>query len=190
MPDAWPQMHQRRHPRLDPDEVDLDEMTKAVIMDPRFGDGVFQLSGKWLMDSDEAEFLHVQMLWLLLLQSRSTLQRLEISDSAQLTVAPFNDTATLAEFLAELPVLRHLTLPWPHLEREALLAALPSLEHLKVQDLIVKPNRRILLSRAHIMDTQGCYVMKHYGDGKTAVLTYEPQNCCPLSGDVIWYSSA
>ncbi|KAF9392032.1 hypothetical protein CPC16_003676 [Podila verticillata] len=113
VPDAWPQKHQRRHPRRDPDEVDLDEMTKAVITDPRFGDEVFQLSGRWLTDSDEAEFLHVQMLWLLLLQSRSTLQRLEISDSAQLAVAPFKNTATLAGVLAELPVLRHLTLPWP-----------------------------------------------------------------------------
>ncbi|KAG0027352.1 hypothetical protein BGZ81_005688 [Podila clonocystis] len=54
VPGARPQMHQKHHPRLNPDEADLDEMIKAVVIDPRFGDGAFQLSGKWLTDNDEA----------------------------------------------------------------------------------------------------------------------------------------
>ncbi|KAF9335777.1 hypothetical protein BG006_010667 [Podila minutissima] len=141
---AVPRMRRFKLPAtLDPDEADLDKMIKAVIIDPRFGDGAFQLSGKWLTDNDEAEFLHVQMFWLPLLKNSSTLQRLEISDSVQLTVAPFRDTATLAGVLSELLVLRHLTLPWPNLERGSLIAALPRLERLKMQDLIVKPRKRI-----------------------------------------------
>ncbi|KAG0340323.1 hypothetical protein BG000_000180 [Podila horticola] len=123
-------------------------MIKAVIIDPRFGDGAFQLSGKWLTENDEAEFLHVQMFWLLLLNNSSTLRRLEISDSIQLTVAPIRDAATLAGVLSEFPMLKHSTLP--DLGREALMAALPRLELLRVQDPIVRPRKRIWRSRAFI----------------------------------------
>ncbi|KAF9305147.1 hypothetical protein BGZ74_011241 [Mortierella antarctica] len=156
-------MHQTQHPRLDPDEADLDKMVKAVIVDPRFGDGAFQLSGKWLTDNDEAEFLHVQMFWLLLLKNSSTFQRVEISDSVQLTVAPFKNTAILADVLSELPVLRHLTLPWPNLERESLMATLPRLEHLKVQDPIVKPRKRIWRSCVRMyLATGECISLNEY----------------------------
>ncbi|KFH70668.1 hypothetical protein MVEG_03518 [Podila verticillata NRRL 6337] len=125
-----------RNPRqicLDPDEAELEDMLEKLIIDPRFENGVMELSGTWLSDQDELEFRHVQQFWILVERNRATLQSLSINDDAAKVLTPFRDNAVLLEFLRLCSGLRFLRIPRQRgLDLDELLRCFPHLNCLQL----------------------------------------------------------